>query len=155
MKTLYECINETLGIPEIIKPGLDKFCRKLSSVSKDIPVDKLFDIFGETYHDQPRKPDSWLRCTSGCYSNDAAWAHVQGYLCYDNYGDYASFLHKPTDAQLDKATKYVEGELKKLLGSDKKLWDEFDAKLSVHVLKYNNYYQPKGTYGIGVSIVFK
>lgn len=155
MKSLQTHLTEALGKPEIIKPGLDKFCRKLSVVTKSIPVDKLFEIFGETYRDQPRKPDSWLRCTSGTYSDDAEWANVRGYLCYDNYGDYVSFLKKPSEAQLVKAAGYIQQELLKLLGSDKKLWDEYNSRLEVSVLKYNSYYQPKGTYGIGVDIVFK
>lgn len=155
MKTLYECINETLGLPEIIKPGLDKFCRQLSVTLEKVDVEEFFKLFGETYKDQPRKPDSWLRGGTGCFSDDASWALVHGYLCYDNYGDYVSFLHKPTDAQLAKATEYLEKSVKKLLGENKKLWKSFDTKVKVSVLKYNSYYQPKGTYGIGVDFTFK
>lgn len=155
MKSLYNCIRETFGKPEIIKPGLNNFGSKLAVLSKDIPVDELIDIFGETYRDQPRKPDSWLRCTSSITNDDAQWAQVRGYLCYDNMGDYVSFINKPSNDKLSKASKYIENQWKKLLGADKKLWDKYDAKISVIVEPYNRYYQPKNTYGIGVYVNFK
>jgi hypothetical protein len=156
MKSLQTYLVETLGQSKNIKPGLDKFCRKLSATAERIPVDKLFEIFGETYQDQPRKPDSWLRVGTGWFTDDANCANVLGYLCYDNNGDYVGFLKKPSKSQLIKATEYVQQELLKLLDSaDKKFWDKYDPKLKVVIRDYNPYYQPKDTYGIGIDIKFK
>lgn len=145
---------EALGYPEIIKPGLDKFCRTLSKLAEEVPVDKIVDILGKTYQDPSIKKESHLRCGTGSFSDDAVWALVTGYLCYDNFGDYTSFLHKPTNAQLDKVKDYIEKEIKKRLGSDKKLWDEYGTIFKVKVNDYNSYYQPPNTYGIGVEFRF-
>lgn len=138
----------------LIMPGLYDFCWKLSALLDKVPVDPLFDIFGETYEDQPRTPKSFLRGGSGCYSEDAKLADVDGYLCYDNRGDYVSFTHKPTNAQLEKARVYIEKEIVKLLGPDKKLYDKYNTELTVYVRGYNSYYQPRGTYGIGTIFKF-
>lgn len=154
MKTLQEYIVEALGYPEIIKPGLDKFCRTLSQITEEIPVDKIVDILGKTYQDPPIKKESHLRCGTGHFSDDAVWALVTGYLCYDNFGDYTSFLRKPTNAQLDKVKDYIEKEIKKRLGSDKKLWDEYGTIFEVKINDYNSFYQPPDTYGIGVKFRF-
>lgn len=156
MRTLYECINETLGYPEIIKPGLEKFCRILAKITEKIPVGKIVTILGETYWDQDPSvtKESYLRCDTSYFSNNAALADVDGYLCYDRNGDYTSFLHKPTSAQLDKVKDYIENEIKKSLGSDKKLLDEYGAKFKVKIKDYNKFYQPPNTYGIGISIGF-
>lgn len=138
----------------ITMPGLNSFCRTLSRLPDKVPVDPLFDIFGETYKEQPRTSKSFLRGGSGWFSDDAKLADVGGYLCYDNFGDYASFTHKPTNAQLEEAKDYIEKEIKKLLGPDKKLWDKYDTKLTVYVRDFNSHYQPRGTYGIGISFTF-
>lgn len=156
MKTLYECIVETLGDPKDHRPGLYDFCRTISRLVEKVPVDPLLDLFGETYQDQPRKPESHLRGGGGWFSDNIKLADVSGYLCYDNRGDYVSFTHKPTNSQLDKAKDYIEKEFKKLLSSsDKKLWDEFGTVVKVFVNPYNKNYQPQGTYGIGFIFSFR
>ena len=135
MKDLIDYINESSGLrAQVFK--LQKW------VENNLDLQPFIDILGDYQEWAGETGERSMRCGSGNYGETKI--RMDWYMCAGWSGDYIAFKNKPTNTQLNKCTELLKKTLKK---------EGFgDIDLEFVIKEHNPYYQPRNTYGIGVTV---